>query len=138
MSFREIELKEEDADIKISDWIRENYKSKKFFRDRAHLNNELIWEYTKRVLNKLGYPAKKINNIEEIDIVSKSGFYGGTWNEVPIYPSVVKILGLNMIDESTKYCMVRAEKRIDYFTFKEYMYNYINYIKCTLDIEKYW
>lgn len=55
-SFQEKLLeREEDWDIKISDYIFENYKTKQLFYDLFHISDELVKEITKRLLIYLGY-----------------------------------------------------------------------------------
>ena len=54
--FREkLLLREEEWDIKISDYIFEHYKTKQLFYDLFHISDILVKEITKRLLIYLGY-----------------------------------------------------------------------------------
>ncbi|MCI8598689.1 MAG: hypothetical protein HFJ10_09655 [Lachnospiraceae bacterium] len=54
--FQEKLLKrEEEWDIKISDYIFANYKSKKLFYERVHISNFLVKEIAARILKYMGY-----------------------------------------------------------------------------------
>ena len=48
-------LREEEWDIKISDYIFEHYKTKQLFYDLFHISDILVKEITKRLLIYLGY-----------------------------------------------------------------------------------
>lgn len=109
------------ANVKIADFIEENYKIKKLYCDRGHLHQNLLKEYVKRILIFLS----ETENICEID---------GIWEEqelsMPtdslIYPSTAKGLGLDFIDHETLYRfqMVDGSKLV---TFSEGLEMQIEY-----------
>lgn len=55
-SFQEkLLVREEEWDIKISDYIFKHYKTKRLFYDLFHISDELVKEIAKRLLAHLGY-----------------------------------------------------------------------------------
>ena len=84
-----IKKREQQCDIKISDFILENYKNKQLFYDPQHPTEVVICEIGKRVLRCLG-----INDIPEV-------YVEPTLNdtELFIYECVRQALGLNYIQK---------------------------------------
>lgn len=52
------------VDIKICDFIEQNYKNKFLFHTYNHPTNELLIELVKRIMNKIGIPVNKLDNID--------------------------------------------------------------------------
>lgn len=77
--------REKDCDVKISDYILENYRNEELFYDPAHPTNILLKEKTRRILNKLN-----IYDIEFDECEMKLDS-----SEIFIYGCVRKALGLN-------------------------------------------
>ncbi len=106
-TLRLIEISEQQSDIKICDWMIDNYKKIKIYRDKYHFNNQLIYEYAKRIMNYLG--CSDIN-LDYRDVISYMGEKRGRmWlYEMPIYPSVARHLELQFVNEQTTYCVLKS------------------------------
>ena len=53
------------VDIKISDYIEENYRKKHLFHTYNHPTNELLYELTRRIMDRIGMKGVKINKTEK-------------------------------------------------------------------------
>ena len=84
-SLKELKKREELCSILMSDYVEENYKKWQLFYSPNHPINKVIYEESRRILEQLGY---KNTTIEQFDLKPLVGM------DNPIYPSVVKILGL--------------------------------------------
>lgn len=118
------------SDVKISDFIIDMYQKEKLFRDRGHFNQALLYEYVKRLLWKLGISTDD----KEVKKVDTNFLFEGV-NELPIYPSTASWLGLEWVDETTKYRMINY-KGIRDVTFDVYMEELILYYKSVHELLK--
>ena len=80
-----IEAREKQCDIRISDFIRNNYKEVQLWNDPGHPKKELIIEMGKRILIELG--VEECNKVP-VEIDEDGG-------ELPIYESVRAALKLS-------------------------------------------
>jgi len=64
---REMKIFDNDygVDIKISDYIEENYRKKHLFHTYNHPTNELLYELTRRIMERIGMKGYKINMMEK-------------------------------------------------------------------------
>lgn len=115
LTLKRIKLSDKISDIKIYDYVEQNYNHKKLFCDRGHFNENMLREYVKNILIYLNVTncINELNTIKISDIFLKV-------NELPIYPSASKILGLEWIDKSTLYTM-NINNVIKKVTFDEYI-----------------
>lgn len=88
-SIHELYLREEGCDIKITDYIEENYKEEQLFYSKNHPNERLLNEYVNRLVEYLGYKRRRFSIV---DILINCGSLKG--QDMPVYPCVVKALGL--------------------------------------------
>ncbi len=97
------------VDIKMSNYIRNNYQNQKLFHTMNHPTNILLLETTKRILSKLSI-------VEDI-LLSKKEYLGDM--QFPIYPSISINLNLKFKTDITY---------IDKFTmnFNQFINLYIN------------
>ena len=113
----ELSKREEICEIKISDYIAENYKSKQLFFTMNHPTLALYYELITRILQYLGN-----NEIEfEGEILEQDG------TETPIYPSVKKVLELEFEKSKYNFNAIIGEGP---FSAREWMKFYIK--KCFL------
>lgn len=91
LSFSELKRREEKADIKISDYIIENYKKRQLFYSKNHPTNDVLIEYTERILQCLGYDTEE--KMSGTDFFVKAGTLKG--HDLPLYPAVIKALGIS-------------------------------------------
>ena len=109
-----LQEKELNTDIKVADFIINNYKQKRLFHNCNHITKPMIINIVNQVLNILC-----ININENIDI--EIGIYNQTILH-PISKTIQNILGLEYFDEEG-----------DQF-YIDYIYDYIN----KLPVEKYY
>ena len=58
-------------------------------------------------------------------------------NEIPIYPSVIKLMGLKWAENDSVYTMVKLNE-IKKVTFHDYMKEYIRYVNYSLKVQEVW
>ncbi len=114
-----IEMSEFGSDILISDYIKNNRGKKRLFINETHISNEVIIELTRRILDKLrivaDLPREELLSIRLINAT-----------EVPLYPSVIKGLGLEVYEGNPVYLLYTfsEEKRV---SFEEYVKLYCDF-----------
>lgn len=118
-SFQQLLIREEKVDVKISDYIRQYYRKRQLFYFVNHPIEELVLEYGNRILVYLGYPIGKCN---KTDYFLQCGTLKG--QDLPIYPSVIKHLGLE--EYETKFYPDRYIAPEILLDFKESIYFYCN------------
>lgn len=106
--------REKNWDIKIIDYIMENYKTMKVFYDAKHPTNPVMYQIAKRLLEYMGIFG------DEISCAFNLGGY-----ELPIYPEVRETLGLdyggiNELLRTNTHCKLTDDMDID-----EYIRQYI-------------
>ena len=92
-SFAELERRECNKDIKIADYLRENYKKRQLFYSPNHPCNEVLIEYIRRILQQLGYEWEPLS---ETDLSLQCSALKG--QDIPVYPSVIQFLGLKQYE----------------------------------------
>lgn len=93
-SLAELERREQQADVKITDYIKEHYQKKQLFYSCNHPNEELILEYTNRLLKFLNYDETEISIP---DYFISCGSLKG--QDIPVYPSVIKAFGMEKYEK---------------------------------------
>lgn len=88
-SLEELEFREKECDVKIVDFIKDYYREEQLFYFPSHPNEKLMLEYMNRIIEYLGYSRR---NISQKDYLMLFGSLKGI--DMPIYPSVIKYLGL--------------------------------------------
>ncbi len=88
--FKKWEKRDEACDVKIMDYIRQEYKKQLLFYEPAHPCNNVLRKISERILESLGIDPGEIQEIEE----------RGATQELPIYQCVKEVLGLTF---ETKY-----------------------------------
>lgn len=106
-----LEKREEEWDIKISDYIYTHYQKEKLFTDRWHISTFLAREIANRVLEKLG-----CETIQDIIIPCLDTY------EVFIYADVKKALNLKFSEKSIRN-FSREKSRIEFseMTLEKYI-----------------
>lgn len=127
-TLRRIMITDRVSDIKVADFVADNYNKVKLYCDRGHFNQELLREYAKRVLTYLG----EIGCNDDIQTLDISDIFSRV-NEFPIYPCTARILNLEWIDENTQYRMV-LPSGVRLVSFYEYMELMVEYRYRTLKL----
>lgn len=90
---QKLQKREASWDIKISDYILENYQKVKLFADTWHPSRILLEEITKRILMFL------YRDRDSIDLSLESGLYGADSSEAFIYKDVKSALGMKFTED---------------------------------------
>lgn len=109
------------TNIKISDYLKENRGIKRLFINESHISNDVIIEITRRILILLGYTDDlPVTSLLSIQLVNTS--------EVPLYPSVIQGLDLEVYKNNPKYSLFtfNGAKEV---TFEEYVNLYCDYCR---------
>lgn len=126
-TIRKYELYERKSDLKISDYIRANYKKKRLFKDRGHAEVFVFKEYARRILMSFEIEFNE-EELEKVDL----GWYDKCHNEFPIYPSVLKYLDF---EDNKNYHFFRRNEEI-YLDFQSYIEKIYNYLECAKKLEE--
>ena len=89
--FEEMEKREATCDVKIADFIKENYAKRILFHSCNHPTHFLMREVSERVIRFLGIED---TSFDDEWLVRKKWSLKG--QDLPIYPSVAKVMGLNI------------------------------------------
>lgn len=116
---RKIEVAEAAADIQISDYLLENHGKKRLFLNEKHISNCVIIELARRVLEALELNRE----LPEEKLCMRRLLYT---TEVPVYPSVIEKLSLNIYGTNPRYRMFTFGREIE-VTFEEYIERYYDY-----------
>lgn len=113
ISLKQLSMMDRASAIKIYDYVKENVKVRRLFKDPVHMEDELVWHLTRQLLNILGCEAP-ISNI------------GGTihyFSELPIYPEVATTLGLAWWNSKSK-CELRMSEGMLFVSPEEFIERY--------------
>ena len=134
-SIRTNTINDEMADIHLNTFIMQNFKERKLFLDGQHWSNVLAWEAIRQILYLMGLGNIKIPDLNLIEELTKED---AVWaNEIPIYPSVIKLMGLKWAENDSVYTMVKLNE-IKKVTFHDYMKEYIRYVNYSLKVQEVW
>lgn len=127
-----IDVAEQSVDIKVADYIRENYQKTMLYQNAFHPNKCIIWECVRRLFDKIDVSGEELTLLEE-----ESPLHIHQSGDVPIYPSVAKHLKLEFVDSEKKYEILTGSG-IEYMTFEEYTGHYVEYTRKAIEIMKMW
>lgn len=133
---RMMEYEEIGCDVKLADYIRDNYLHQYLFRDYTHMQVDLIWEYVRRLLRYMGISEETMNRIEVEKSSKVCESYREHCTEIPIYPSVAKSLGINWSMGRT-YDVV-SSRGVEKVTFEDYVRKYYDTCKLCYELKKKW
>lgn len=119
-SIIELKNREQDSDVCITDYIIQHYQERQLFYSLNHPVEELLIEYTNRILKYLGFDDLKLSISDFCMLI---GSLKG--QDIPLYPSVIKALELNEYEKS--YCPNRCIYKDLSLDFVEYVKMYIDY-----------
>ncbi|HEY9623077.1 MAG TPA: WcbI family polysaccharide biosynthesis putative acetyltransferase [Crinalium sp.] len=107
----ELQRREADIDIKISDFIKRNYQSFRLFHTINHPGSLVIAAITKAILDMIGIPPNRESltsfcNSEVLDVLY-----------FPIYPAIAKGLGLSFLSKPDYYfeTFFRPQQAVELF-----------------------
>ncbi len=103
-TIQELQKREKKSDIKISDFIIENYKKRRLFYTPSHPTNYLLAEVVGRILDFLGVDRE----LEEYNDLPENDTY-----EMFIYPCVKKELELEFAADKFVLCKWQGGKKKD-------------------------
>ena len=112
--WKRLRFQEEQSDFKILDFIEENYRKKRLFRNEAHMENCVLRQYAFQVMERL-------NCMQELPVVQEPLL---KCSQHCIYPSVAKQLQLewNVLEEVLDLYTYHGWRKL---TFQEYISKYI-------------
>ncbi len=147
-SINAIKHMDEKCDIKLADYFVEQGRDKWLTKEYSHYQNCLLREISERLIKYLGYDECLQDGCwEELeeDILP--------FTEMPIYPSVAKILGLKFVNKDTKYKIRtyqgngslidpytynKAYYGIEEVSFEEYIRRYYDYCTTARHLMEVW
>lgn len=102
--------REKQWDIKIADFIEDNYRKEKLFYDDGHPTNFVMRRIASEILRRLGIEASEIHCGMNMDAHEKC-----------VYPVVRKVLGLKWKDKEVR---VTGRKLAEHMDFEEFIREY--------------
>ncbi|MDJ0515226.1 MAG: WcbI family polysaccharide biosynthesis putative acetyltransferase [Trichodesmium sp. MO_231.B1] len=114
-TLNELSKREVNKDVKVSDFIRENYRKYRLFHTINHPTDVVGLEVANQILIKLNMPP-----ISQVAKPKHKEVLGGL--QVPIYPSVIDGLSLTFVSDSSVYWSKEFARK---FTFSEYITQYL-------------
>ena len=132
VSFKSLQIAEQFADIKVYDFIKNNYDKRLVFQNFSHMHKCVIWTYVRRLLERMGIEYSECELLEE-----QSPEYIHHGGDIPIYPGVAKLLGLDWINELTQY-EIMTYHGVEKMTFEQYIRHYVAYTEKVREIMKAW
>ena len=114
-TIEESKKREQLTDIKIADYIQDNYQTQQLFHTINHPTDLIGFEVANQILRILNMPL-----IPEDKKPLRKEVLGGT--QVPIYPSVIEQLNLKFVSINSLYKSKGLGKMV---TFSEYTEEYI-------------
>ena len=103
-SLKQLVQRENNLDVKVSEFIKNNFRYTKLFNQFNHPKIEVFEHVTNQVLSLLSMKEEKVN------VVNMKGLDG---IESPIYPSTYKNLGLEFEENFQTYTTHQGKKHID-------------------------
>lgn len=112
-----IKEEDEECNIKIYNYIVDNYRNKLVFIDAGHVSNDIYKEYIMQILNIIGIKYEKINDVLELR---------DHYQTIPIYGCVARTLGFsyytkNQIIKRDTYCLTDEPLSVLEYV-KQYVY----------------
>ncbi|MBE5884352.1 MAG: hypothetical protein E7291_08075 [Lachnospiraceae bacterium] len=132
VALRMLDVPEMDVDVKIADYIRENYTKVKLHQNFLHPNKSVIWEYVRRFLKVINVSVEEVDRLE-----SEAPLHIHQGGDVPIYPCVAKYLGLEFVDENTKYEILTGNGVVQ-MDFRESIEHFAEYTRKAMTIMQMW
>ena len=132
VGFKSIEIAEKFADIQVLPYIREHYKDTVLFQDNMHMNKNVLWEYVRKIYARLNLQDERFEEFKKD--APEYVHHGGAQ---PIYPSVIKKLGLTWIEDEYQY-EIMTYYGVVRMTFKEYVRHYVEYVHSAQEIMEMW
>lgn len=145
LAFKFIEISESTTDIKMLDFIKENFKKRLVYRDGLHYQNFMYFEMARQMCKILNIDCEQ--EIAEVEKrISEKGRQLIDYTEVPILPCVVKALELDFITDDTLYRVRTTEKGawrgtkayIKKMNRKDWIYAYAKYTRACITLCEYW
>lgn len=134
---RILEYAEDGCDIKISQFVRGNYRKKMLYWDMAHTSHTIVWEVIRQVLDILQIKMSEEEQAQIKDNKVIVPTYERHCTEVPVYPSVARRLGLEWWQEDMQYD-VHFYNGIKKLTFEEYIRAYYSICSKYKEIMETW
>ncbi|WP_022765823.1 WcbI family polysaccharide biosynthesis putative acetyltransferase [Butyrivibrio sp. XPD2006] len=131
-TFHISELGEEGMDVKIVEYIKDNYQREMLYQNYVHPNRPIIWKLIEGILNCIGITDSSLSACE-----LSAPYHPHQSGDVPIYPSVVKHMRLDFITPEHKYEIMTADG-IKLMDFKEYVEHYAEYTRVSIKIRGLW
>lgn len=136
LAFKMIEISEINTDLKMLDYIKENYQKKLLYRDGLHYQNCMYFEIVRRINKSMNLCREdEIDELEEKIKESRYEFIDFT--EIPVLPCVAKALKLEYIDENCLYRVRNYDGTIQKMNIKEWIYSYCDYVRSVINIKKF-
>ena len=135
LSFKMMELADQNSDCKFLDYIKANYKERPVYHDNFHGQNCLYFEILRQLNQRLNLCSE-----EELNCLEKryedDGIFLFDYTEIPILPCVAKTLGITYATEDHLYRVKRQDGTISLITIKEWIFFYLDFTRSIYKIKQ--
>lgn len=128
-AIRQMEYVEKYNEIKIVDFIKNNYQKEPLFNEYLHCKNVILFECIKQISRLLDIELE--NNMANKIIPEH------VYTEMPVYPSVAHHLNIEWVNSETKW-YIRSYTKPCHVTFKEYVKWYYKYTYAGKQMKENW
>lgn len=118
-SIENLRQRERSVEVAIVDFIEDNYREEQLFYTCNHPKNIVIYEYVKRILKTIG--IEKTDKFTEEEMNMEFGTLGMA-NSFPVFPCVIKALGLKKYDTKAHISNVSSNLITMDAYIREYIY----------------
>lgn len=116
---RKLRFAERLSDIKIVDYVLEKHGKERLFLNETHISNPVVIELAGRILSQIGLKRDlPVDKLREKCLLYTT--------EVPLYPSVIEHLDLEVYKRNPTYRLFTFGREMD-VTFEEYIRRYYEY-----------
>lgn len=124
VSLKQIEVMDRNSDIKIYDYVKDNYRNIRLFKDPVHMEDDLVCYIGNKILEMIGIHANYKKPSKEIHY----------FTQLPIYPEVVECLGLKWFASDSE-VRVRMQEGMIGLNPKEFYERYLQFAQNAMEIK---
>jgi len=128
-ALRRLYLYESTCNIKVAQYIERTFQYKKLICSNDHWSGNLLLEVVRQIALSLGM-SNTFGGLDGIVLPKR-------YQDIPVYPSVAKALGLSWVKSDTLY-NVRFRTGEKSVVFEEYTLRYCRYIRQVQELKKVW
>lgn len=125
IALKQIQVMDRNSDIEIYEYVKANYQNERLFKDPVHMEDVLVCYIGNKILELLELPHITKKPDKEIHY----------FTQLPIYPEVVKALGLKWFTSKSE-LRVRMQEGMIGLTMDAFYERYLQFAQNTMEIKE--